>query len=344
MDIYIYILIFLVVAACINKRIFNLFAVFCLFLVAAFRNFSVGTDTENYIFAFDYLNNHDTLYFVLFGWESHLELFYRALVFFIKKIGGDFRLLLIVQSILFFVLLHVFFRKNTKNEGMALLLMFVTYFYFQFFNVSRQMLAISFCSLSYFMLMKGWIKSALVSLFLISYFIHTSCFMGVFLILFDRYKKKISSQMTIGIVLASFVLPFILGNFNFLDSLLRIIGYVKFDLYFEQTNSVVYYGRLLPSLLFIFLYFVFKNVVNYEENIFYKAYFLQVVFYNLFVIMPVVGDRMMLVFELGTIVYWCSCVEYKRMKVLIPVLGVNILSFFQALFANSGGIVPYKFG
>lgn len=342
MDIYIAIAIILSIAAIVKNKIFNLLCLISLFVVAAFRSYSVGTDTENYLFAFNYLNSHDTLDFVLFKWSSHLEYFYRVLFYFIKKTGFDYRMVLIVQSILFLFSLGFFYEKKTKNLGLALLLTLLSYFFFQFFNVSRQMLAISLCGFSYLLLSERRYKQCLISIALIAFFVHTTCFLLCLLVIFDKYKKEIPPVLVLGLLVVSFVFPYALGNLNFLEGIVNYFGYVKFDLYFLENNRNVYLGRVLPTVVFAFLYFYFKKTVDYKSDIFFKAYFLQVLSYNLFAAMPVVGDRMMLVFMLGTIVYWCRVIAIKPYS-LLPIISMNLYSFIAALNANSGEIVPFKF-
>lgn len=134
-----------------NKKLLFLFCVF-LVILSGFRADSVGTDTYNYLFAFQNVSDYG------FIDTEPLWLFLNKAVI---LMGGNFTMVKVFASILTILPLYIVYGK-TKYPFFALFVYLSFYYYFYSFNVMRQTIAISWSLYAMYSLeikdeSKGWI-------------------------------------------------------------------------------------------------------------------------------------------------------------------------------------------
>ena len=205
MSLYIYLFIFFVIAFLVSsfKRKFAPFLTIVSFIVvwfvSSFRGYAVGTDTSHYQMLFDYFDD-------LSIEDVRGEYFFTLLFYIIKLFDGTYRYFLIVASILFYLPLYIAIKKSSINPMLSVLLLYSLGFCFMFFNISRQLIAVSLSIFAFIACSKNNLKWFLIIVSACA-LIHTSSF---FLLLFWFINKiKIASDKYIAILILTFITPFV---------------------------------------------------------------------------------------------------------------------------------------
>src|SRR5699024_7439203 len=137
MYIYISLYVFLLIGVFLekNKQRFHLTVSFLiLFFLSAFRDISIGTDTESYEGIFNR---------VLLGGQIVQEAGWYYFNKVVVLLGGDFRWVLILSSLLVITPIYRVSRRYSFNPCLSIFLFYSLYFYLQSFNIMRQIIAVS---------------------------------------------------------------------------------------------------------------------------------------------------------------------------------------------------------
>ena len=203
------------------------------------RDFSVGTDTINYLYLYDSLdsfersNDYMWVYLNSFIYDSELPFNY---VLFASTF-----------IILFFIVLSA--KKFNLNVGLSLFYFVSLFFYFQSFNISRQFISVSIIlySVSFIKLKNGKhflgliFYLPLVSTFFCSFFCAS--------LFYTKQKVAVESNYF------SFVCNFILGGIINIGYLFRIIdsNFVYFSLLENNQDLGLSVSRLLLNIFVCYL-------------------------------------------------------------------------------------------
>lgn len=335
MLLYIYLFIFLVVAFLVSsfKKKFTPFFTIISFIIlcffSAFRGYSVGTDTSHYQMLFDYFDD-------LSIQDVRGEYFFSFLFYLVKLFGGSYRVFLILTSFLFYLPLYIAIRRSSINPMLSVFLLYSLGFCFMFFNISRQLIAVSLSLFAFIACSKNNLKWFLIIVFLCT-IIHTS---SVFVLLFWFINKlKIASDKYIAILFITFIIPFIF-NFSYLiESILSYLPVVsKYVMYLddEPSKSVFSLNRLLLNVLFIY---ILSNTHINKLSFWLCASIWGIILLNLFPTNSIVS-RVYYYFSVTQIFFFPEFFKRNQQNKLI-VMSYSFVIFVFYIFSNIGQFIPY---
>ena len=273
-----YILIFFFFSACffslqktkknnlIENYFFNFLFLF-LFILSAFKDISVGTDTIHYFYIYEWVS------FNQFSGRYEILFFYYVKL--IQLIFDNFYNFIILSYLIIFINLYIFIKKMSLNRVLTLSIFFLIFF-FPFNTMIRQAIAISFFMLAYsYLFNNNYKKYFLFSLIAIGF--HYS---AILVLLFPLIKKlKLNFKYFIIVFLILFLIYF--------NNVLLLVSdfsglYIKY-LYDEGAGGLYALGQAILGLFFILLYVVInrklikyynQSVKNYEFNIWMILFFI----------------------------------------------------------------------
>lgn len=300
-----------------------------LWFISAFRGVDVGTDTSSYKALFDYYDETDFQ-------DIRGEYLFSLLFYIIKTLGGNYRIFLMVSSLIFYLPVYFAIKKNSTSPMLSLLLLYLLGFCFMFFNISRQMLAVSLSLLAFIACYKNHIKSFLSIVFLCS-IIHTT---AIFLLFIWFVKKiNISSDKYIVLLLFTFLIPFIVNTSYLVETILQYIPLVnKYSSYFddESDKSIFSINRFLLNLLFIFILISSKKG---RASYWISATVWGIIILNLFPTNSVVS-RVYYYFSITQIFSLLEVYRRNQQNRLV-VITYSFAIFLFYLYSNVGQFIPY---
>lgn len=321
--------VFLLLGATLKPQKQNLYfyiSFILLFIFSAFRAYSVGTDTEHYLKAFNILES---------GGLMFMEPFWVSLNKLVLYFGGNFRYILVVSS--FLVLFPVFYvvLKSSKNAMLSIFLYFVLYIYLQSLNITREMIAVSIVFLGAFFIVNKRKPFLYIVLVLFASLFHISALIALPIVFVDRIPNR--RIIYIGAVLVSMCVGlFFIGPFS--NEMAKILGYSN-----HLANNKM--GNLLGNSLFLFIlnsFFIFILITSYNGNTLFKLFFIYVVSANLVARVPL-GSRSIFYFSIFQILFFPYYIYNNKFKdPVIPVLLVVAYSYILFIrFTGAGEIIPY---
>lgn len=201
----------------------------CIFLsmVMGFRSISVGTDTPHYVDAF-----YQMQFVPLVSWsQTHYEFLYVVINKIILLITNDYRILILLESIVIVSLFGRFFYRNSPNVLISFLVFYLGYFYLSAFNISRFWLAVSVALCGYDFVRTGRLLPAII-LATLGGLIHTSVFVYIFIyVLLGKVRIKNDSSILL-ILFGAVALSFLANQLLTLFAVLfpRYAVYVDYDI------------------------------------------------------------------------------------------------------------------
>lgn len=314
-----------------NQNFYLLLSFFILFILSAFRDISVGTDTAHYedFFKSIELNIEWVRAAIEPGW-----VFLNDLVLYF---GGEYRDLIVISSFLTLLPVFIVAKKYSLNPMLTISSYYLLYFYFYSFNISRQILAVSFVLISLIFLLKKRIFIFCFLIFIASLF-HTSVLLCLLLIFVD----KITDNKNILIIFSIFSAFLGIWGHGYISQIVSLTGYSDYILYYEA-GSVL--GNSLLLILFnSFLFFILFTARKITIEV--KLFFIYIVLMNVTIRIPL-ADRLILNFAIFQILFYPYYLHYlgkfdKKSKIIAIIF---ILSFLYMLFLNrfgGGEILPYS--
>lgn len=300
-----------------------------LFAVEAFRDYSVGTDTINYISKYnsDIINSvSGTVKGLEIGWTFLVRT--NAAIF-----ENPDRPILIVSTLLFLVPLYIVAAKYCKRRtGLVILYAFLLYFYFNSFNTIRQSIAMSWCLWAYCVFDRGDRVKALL-IYLVAVSIHTTAFLMIVLPFIRRMKMNMTWVL---IILGG---TFVIGAFNLISPIVGLIaGNETYALYADafQTGGTSFSPtRLAVNALVIYLFYKTKSA-----HPMLKFLLVGVALLNLFAALPYVA-RIAQYFQIFQIILYPR-LRSRNARLIACLYAFTTFGFL--LYSNVGEIVPYSFG
>lgn len=301
-----------------------------LFILTAFRDVSVGTDTANYEVWFEMFEGGvDWLrHTVEPGW-----VFLNDLVIFL---GGGYRLLIIFSSLLILTPLFFIAKNYSQNPMLTISLYYLLYFYFNSWNGTRQLIAISFGLFAFvFLLKRKYLLFFLVIAFATLF--HKTALLMLPLLFADKITAD-KTKMIILVYIAMFIGLFGAG---YMSSLAKVLAYESYLDRFEQ-------GNLLGNFLFLLVvnsFFIFLLSFTKKINLQVKLFFVFITILNLVIRVPL-GNRVVWSFAIFQILFYPYYLEYlikRGAGVKLLVTTVLVLYCYVLFFRDfgKGGILPY---
>lgn len=355
--IYYYLQLFLILCASLilltniknKKKIYICLYFFIIFFLMAFRDTSIGTDTEVYSNIFTSLANErfSSPYFSQKG--MYVYSIYNILLGFISSKQNT---IVIANAFIICILACVFIYKNCKDCLFLSSLLFVLmYFYFGAWNTSRQYISVLiFANSLYFVKEKKIIPFLILNI--IGFFIHTTAISFLIVIPVFLFRKNWNKWNYFIYIFIIIIISFSMKNFiNIFMSIFNDYGnYGSNGLLTEKNN-----GRtiilIIVSLFFLILGFVGAYLEN-DFSIIKENYI--IIF--IFVISIIFGfasysfemlSRFNLYFSItGFIVIpkFVRCFKNKEIRLLLSLTTIMIFSvqYFYMLNAGYNGILKYN--
>lgn len=325
---------FLLLGALIPARKQNfylLLSFFILFILSAFRDISVGTDTKNYEELFnsfemgvDWIREE-----VEPGW-----VFLNDLVIFF---GGEYQDLLIISTLLTLIPIFIIAKKYSINPMFTISLYYLLCFYFYSFNIARQLIAVSFVLFALTQLLNRKNISFLIVISFASFF-HVSALICLPLLFLNKLPNDSFKIISISIV-SMFV-----GLFG-INYISKIVGLTSYDIYINYYDS----GNILGNSIFLILFnslFIFILLTSKKITSELKLYFVFILFLNLTIRLPM-GNRLTLYFSVYQVLFYpyylfvLNNLSLKSQLILIVIILLFSYTLFYVLF-GSGEILPYR--
>lgn len=300
--------------------------IFLLIILMAFRAESVGTDTLNYKTSFEYIKNNIILETEI-GW---ILLNKTSLL-----IKDSYEFFLITVSV--FTLLPIYFiiKRNSVNPMLTLFLYFTLYFYFNSFNMSRQMIAINFIFLGFTFLQKRkiWVYFLFVILAML---FHTSAFIALPI----AFINKIPDNKKF--ILTSILIAFFSGLF-LADYIFKLAEFTKYMNYIGSYELGNYTGTTL-YLIVLNSFFLFVYFTSIKRDTYFKIFYIYILLSNLFIRIPY-GDRIIIYLSIIQIIYlpyliYNNKIKEKQLMILIIVIYAYVI-FLRNFNSNYAEIFPY---
>lgn len=301
-------------------------------LIAGLRSEEIGIDTHSYKNIFEWISD-GVMYPIEPGWYLLNKI--------ILWLGGSYNFLLLVASFLTLIPIGVVGLRSSTNPQMSLFFYYGLYAYLNSFNLTRQLVAVSFALLAYSYVRekkKFWLYIIVASLF------HYSAIFSLIVIFVD--KISITKQWIIIGITSSFFIGIILNDSLFYLLVGPYAGYLESSVGYRDNFSLAAFMAFLMSSLYVCLYFTLKN--ECKQNLWTKMFFIGVLILNLSMQLEL-GTRIILYFTLCQIIfypmYFC-CNYYKNKRVVVfSIILYTLLIFLKILILgnqNDYSIYPYK--
>ena len=303
-----------------------------LFLIGAFRAYTVGTDTGNTLIVYEGIGG-----MVNKKGEYGLGLLTNYLI----DHNYSMRWELIITQMLFIGSLFFFCYKKAQKPLLMLLLFILCGYVYMSYNITRQMLAFSIVLWAYYNRYEKGELITFVLVIVLAALIHSSAIVASLIFFVDKYRyPKIA---TIVVLIVTFFIPqvfslsFIAEFFASHISLWnRYTDYIGIE-----ERSTFSLNRLLMNLFFI--YILIQHYIRVNNDLFFKSMVLGLVILNLFPAYPII-TRIGLYFTAVQPIFLYQFIKFGKDvdKVMASVYTIAIYVTF--LLSNNGGIVPYDFG
>lgn len=296
-----------------------------MFIISAFRDVSVGTDTESYEWLFDRVAQGHTLHRQEVGWHYLNKL--------IIVLGGNFQWLLIVSTLLVLLPVFITVRKYSMNPMLSIFLFYAFYIYLQSFNISRQIVSVSLAFYCLpFLINRKW-KTYMMGLFG-AFLFHTTAIFNV-LFLFAKkipYNKMwwaffLILSLVFGVVLSSTLLP----------KVAEMLGYTH---YLQRFDSEAETGIFLVITNFFALWLI---ITSSNKSIYLQLFFVYILFYNLVSTVPF-AYRLVYFFSVVQLLFfpyytYNNTLNNRQIAMIIIICYASL--FFIRSF-GAAGVIPYK--
>jgi hypothetical protein len=186
---------------------------FFMFVMASFRRYDVGNDTQSYLNFFKQMSYGNISY------DSRIEIGYRYLNIFVSYFAENFTWILLLSSAFLFVVLYRFFKRYSDN----LILCGVLFWLIGFITIvsaTRQAIAIGFIYIAIYFLVKR-IRIPFIAFVIVATLFHSPAI--IFLILLPLLNIKLTIKSVTVITLSITMLTLSTGVFikliiSFFDS------------------------------------------------------------------------------------------------------------------------------
>ncbi len=326
-----------------KNREFFLISASVIAVFSGLRGITVGDDTKNYSYWFEYLSD--------FSWDELLhensidiEIGYKLYSYSLSRIIDNPRIVIFVSSVLIVFSLFFFLYKYSENLFVSVVLFLGLNHFFTSINTYRTYLALAIVIWAYdSLLKKKYIRAILFVI--VGFFFHRMSIVVSGVIILAYFLRNKRRNVIIALVLEVAAVPFIPFAINVFTSF-----FPKYLYYLQDSFSNASIGKLnlllfaLEMLVFVY-WFVRKNLDSPEMN-------MRMIILSACSILRIAGNIIPLGFRfvqvlniiMLLIVPQIISKENKNRKILIP--GICIASFalyVYYLLIDAAMIVPYVF-
>lgn len=221
--------------------------IFLVILSLAFsvREYNVGTDTLNYINSYLYSSLDD----------STVEIGYKIFVEILRYFNFNVSCFLFFVSFFSLIGLLFFYRENSKNYIIAIILGFLFGYFFLNINIFRQAISISFVAFSLlFYINKKW--GIFIFFSILAFLFHKSSLIFIIPLLFIYLFKNKNILYISYFVFSLGIVAFNDVFNNLIDGEKRYTGYIAYN---EGGGS----GLIFFNVALLFLFFIFGRGNNF---------------------------------------------------------------------------------
>lgn len=339
METYIYILMLLGILSFFRKsKVVIGISFLLLLIVGGLRDFSVGTDTLNYLRLYEFGDNTSFMK----GFEWGYTLIQQFVYFYV----GDYTFLVFIQMLLILLFFYIFILRESDNPLFSVFCFVGLYYWLYALNTTRQYLAIPLVLIGFSYLNRDKVKP-FVGFVLFAMLFHTSAFFSLIILLLR--KDIFSIFLGKGVLVLSFMIgltPLIPVLLSVFVSLFDMLGLEGFSMYLSDTSDYRIEGFSLSRFL-LTIYGCLVLLLLDNKLLYVRIFIFGIILLNLFAFQPDVA-RLAQFFVCVQIVLIPNIPIYiKNEKNVFPLQIVSVLymviTFFYLLSANVGEVVPYKF-
>lgn len=331
------------------KRTYYVLSTIHFSLIMGLRSYWIGTDTSQYVGIYlQRLSDFNQGGGLVYNWISNLIW---------TLTNGNYHIFLLVLSTLTVSLyiLFVYLIKSNYYEGFLSIYIYITfYYYFNAFNIQRQMLAVSISLIATYLCMKNkWLWGLI--LLLVAVGIHSTAVVCIVNLIILKVKK--SRVILLTSILLSGVL--ILRTGSLLNKFAGIFGHYAMYLNTFNSNELASKGGTIILGLFIMLFIALTCLINkdvFKDNKFGNILFLSA----MGSIIYIVGYKLQLLIRMADYFAIYSTVflpysiesftvkfsDRKLAKIILTaiVMLAGFILLYYKLSKNMGDIIPYSFG
>lgn len=234
-----------------NKKVYIVLVMLSFFIVAGFRDFSIGIDTKQFTNAFN---------LIVEGRDTRYELGFVYLCKIIGYFTSDAGVLLILVSMLGSITIGYLIYKESSNVLLSVLLFMFLNFYFLSMNMMRQWIALCIVLFGYELFLTKDKYLLFFASCIFAFLFHKTALCCLLFIPIRVFKKFHFSDLFMLVVVSisatlfvfsSKILPLVLGIFDYKEYLLseftkgsNIAGYLLFAVSFLLMVITYYYGHV----------------------------------------------------------------------------------------------------
>lgn len=230
--------------------------------IAALRDISVGTDTQQYVDAVTLMKTLGYHAYTQSGLYSGYEYGFRLLMYICTQFTDPARILIIISGLISIIIPFYVVYRIAGNPSVCYILYFLTTLYYFNLNNMRQSLAVAFLFMSILSVFRNK-RFMPFFWFVIALLFHTTAFIFLPLLIFSNIRPKTS--LFLWIPLTAII---ILGVGRFLPQLFTIIH--KYNGYVSEGERYLVSGRIMPIMqiiLFVVLFAVFMLKMERKNSV-----------------------------------------------------------------------------
>lgn len=340
MGTYIYILIALGLFSFFTRnKILICVSFLLLLIVGGLRDFSVGTDTLNYLGLYEYGDDTSFTKGIEWGYTLVQQLAFLYL--------GDYAYLVFIQMLLILVFFYIFILRESENPLFSVFCFVSLYYWLYSLNTTRQYIAMPLVLIGFSYLLRDRIRP-FIGFVLLAMLFHTSAIFSLVVLLF--YKRDSSILINKGVLVLSFfigltpLIPLLMSAFT---SIFDALGLEGFSMYISETSDFREGGFSLSRFL-LTIYGCLILLLLDERLLYVRIFILGIILLNLFAFQPAIARLAQYFICIQIILIPNIPVYIKNERNVSPLRIISlvymVITFFYLLSANVGEVVPYKFG
>ena len=342
MSMYIYILSILALFSFFSKsKVLFLVSFLILLAVGGLRDFSVGTDTLNYLNLYQYGENT--------SFTKGIEWGYTLVQQFVYFYLGDYAYLVFIQMFLILFFFYRFIWRESENPLFSVFCFVSLYYWLYSLNTTRQYIAMPLVLIGFSYLIQGKVKK-FVALVLCAMLFHTSAVFSLIVLFFYKPEGIVTKFLNKGVLILSFfigitpLIPLVLGLFT---SVFDALGLTGFSGYISEASEFRAVSFSLSRFL-LTIYGCLILVFLDDKLPYVRIFIFGIILLNLFAFQPSIG-RLAQYFVCIQIILIPNLPMYvKNARNVLPLQFFSVvymlITFFYLLSANIGEVVPYKWG
>lgn len=309
-----------------------------LLIVGGLRDFSVGTDTINYLNLYELGDNTSFMK----GFEWGYTLIQQFVYFYV----GDYTFLVFIQMLLILLFFYIFILCESDNPLFSVFCFVGLYYWLYSLNTTRQYLAIPLVLIGISYLNRDRVKP-FIGFVLLAMLFHTSAFFALILLFLRR--NIFSLFLGKGTLALSFVvgltplIPVLLSVFVRLFDMLGLDG---FSMYLSDTSDYRIEGFSLSRFL-LTIYGCLILLLLDNRILYVRIFIFGIILLNLFAFQPDVARLAQFFLCIQIVLIPNIPIYTKNKKNIFPLQLISVvymvITFFYLLNANVGEVVPYKF-